>query len=354
MRVVVVGCGVSGLSAGVRLAEDGHDVRIVARDLAQQTTSSVAAAIWYPYRVSSPPESAQDRDLVLEWAGHTLATLIELARVPAAGVTLRRVVELFRDEPDEPWWATAVPDLHWLQPNELARFGGNRRGTEAAEPAAPAGRAARAVPTGLAGPSGDVRAALAFTTPVVEMPIYLDYLCGRLERAGGVIEQRTATSLDAAAREADLVVNCTGAAARELAGDASVTPIRGQVVRVANPGLEQVLLDAGNSGGLTYVVPRSGDCVLGGTAEEDNASPDPDPGTAEAIVRRCATLEPRLAGARVLGHRVGFRPARPGVRLEIERLADGTACVHNYGHGGAGVTLSWGCSGAVAELVRTT
>ena len=48
----------------------------------------------------------------------------------------------------------------------------------------------------------------------------------------------------------------------------------------------------------------------------------------------------------MLGHAVGVRPARPAVRLE--RAGD---VVHCYGHGGAGVTLSWGCADEVIRLV---
>jgi D-amino-acid oxidase len=76
----------------------------------------------------------------------------------------------------------------------------------------------------------------------------------------------------------------------------------------------------------------------------------PDPVTAEAIVRRCAAVRPEIAGARVIEHRVGLRPTRPAVRLERERAADGRLLVHNYGHGGAGVTVAWGCAREAAEL----
>jgi D-amino-acid oxidase len=41
---------------------------------------------------------------------------------------------------------------------------------------------------------------------------------------------------------------------------------------------------------------------------------------------------------------VGLRPVRPSVRLEAEALGGGRRLLHNYGHGGAGVTLSWGCA----------
>ena len=104
--------------------------------------------------------------------------------------------------------------------------------------------------------------------------------------------------------------------------------------------------------GVTYIVPRSEDCVLGGTAEEGRWDTEPAPETAASILRRCAALEPRLGEAEVLEHRVGLRPGRPQVRLELQELPDGTPLVHNYGHGGSGVTISWGCAGEAAGLAR--
>lgn len=45
-----------------------------------------------------------------------------------------------------------------------------------------------------------------------------------------------------------------------------------------------------------------------------------------------------------------MRPSRTEVRLEAEKV-EGRTVVHNYGHGGAGVTLSWGCAEEVVEIV---
>ncbi|MGH8824696.1 MAG: FAD-dependent oxidoreductase [Jiangellaceae bacterium] len=311
MDVVVVGAGVIGLSVALRLQAADLVVRIVARELPFDTTSGVAAAIWYPYRAYPEAE-------VLRWGRHTFAVFEQMAATPSAGVRMGATRELFRDMVPDPWWRAAVPDLRRCRPAEL--------------------------------PDG-YRDGYAFTTPVVEMPVYLDGLWQRFESAGGVIEQRAVESLADAAGAARVVVNCAGLGARELAGDTSVTPIRGQIVRVENPGLDQVVLDEGGEH-VTYIVPRTGDCVLGGTAEEGETGLEPDPRTATAILNRCTALEPRLHGARVLGHRVGLRPGRPAVRLDREDLVDGTPCVHCYGHGGAGVTLSWGCADDVVALVR--
>src|SRR3954454_19208329 len=100
----------------------------------------------------------------------------------------------------------------------------------------------------------------------------------------------------------------------------------------------------------TYVVPRSHDIVVGGSDEEGDWSRTPDPETAERILERTRGLVPELTGAKVLRHKVGLRPVRPAVRLEEERRG-ATRVVHCYGHGGAGVTLSWGCADEVAAMV---
>ena len=54
---------------------------------------------------------------------------------------------------------------------------------------------------------------------------------------------------------------------------------------------------------------------------------------------------------KVFAERVGLRPFRKsGVRLERDQLSDGRTVIHNYGHGGAGFTLSWGCAEEVCGL----
>ena len=163
---------------------------------------------------------------------------------------------------------------------------------------------------------------------------------------------RTVTALDEIFETAGVVVNCAGLGARALAGDASMVAVRGQVVRVEQFGLDRYILDEQSPDGIAYVYPRSNDVVLGGTREPGNERIEPDPETAREIVRRCSLLEPRVAAARIVSHAVGLRPGRPTVRLEAERPGPGRLLVHDYGHGGSGVTLSWGCAEDVAALIR--
>jgi D-amino-acid oxidase len=313
VEILVIGGGVSGLSTGIRLIEAGHQVRIVTRDLPPETTSHIAAAVWYPYK-------AYPEDLVLRWSAETYAELVRLIEAPESGVIMRGGIELFHTPMPDPWWRSAVEGFRRAEAHEL--------------------------PPGFA-------AGFVFRSPVIEMPIYLSYLLGRFTALGGRIEQRAIT-IDAALDQAEALVDCAGLGARELVGDQSMVPIRGQIVRVGQVGLDRFIFDDYGPRGVTYIVPRATDIILGGTAQEGNEDLTPDPPTAQGILERCIALEPRLAGAPILQHRVGLRPGRPTVRLELERRARGRRLVHNYGHGGAGVTLSWGCADAVVALLSST
>lgn len=308
---IVIGCGVSGLSTALRLLEAGLAVEIWARDLPPHTTSNVAAAVWYPYR-------AYPEELVTAWSAVSYRVFVELTSVPESGVHLVHGLELFERPTPDPWWRDALPSFRHARPDEL-----------------PAGYAD----------------GYAIDVPVVETPRYLQYLIGRVQAAGGSIVQRDVQRLAEPLASADVVVNCSGLGARELAGDASLTPIRGQTARVAPRPGGRFLIDEHGPRGLTYIVPRSDGWVLGGTAEEGAEDLTPDPTVERGILARCAALEPGLAGAAVLERKVGLRPGRPAVRLELERPAADRRLIHNYGHGGAGVTLSWGCADAVRALL---
>jgi D-amino-acid oxidase len=165
--------------------------------------------------------------------------------------------------------------------------------------------------------------------------------------------RRRVDRLASLAGQAPALVNATGLAARSLANDPAVHPARGQIVGVANPGLVTSIRDEDHPDGMTYIHPRSKDVVLGGTFQPDDENTDPDPATSEAILKRCIGLVPELAGAPVLWQAAGLRPARHGgarVELDPTALPGGTRVIHNYGHGGAGVTLCWGCADEVTRL----
>ena len=111
--------------------------------------------------------------------------------------------------------------------------------------------------------------------------------------------------------------------------------------------------DESHPGGRAYVHPRSEDCILGGTLERGSWSTEPDPAETTAILERCADIVPALAGAEVIESVAGLRPGRAEVRLERDDSLLPVPVVHDYGHGGAGITIGWGCAQDVAALVGT-
>jgi D-amino-acid oxidase len=308
--VLVIGAGVSGITTALRLAERGHRVLIRARELPHESTSCAAGALWGPV--------VAEHERVTEWSTETLETFRALAVHPETGVRLVPGLEASRTGMAPPVWLRDLPDLSVVDPAVL-----------------PAG----------------YRSGWRYTAPIVDMPIYLTYLVLRAKDAGVQIEQGAAGPLSELPAGYAAVVNCSGADARDLVPDPDVVPVRGQLVVVENPGIHEFFADAEDAAEMTYYLPHGERMVLGSTAHPSRTDRAWDPALADRIVARCVAVRPELAGARVLEHRVGFRPTRSRVRVEREEIGGGSL-VHNYGHGGGGVSLSWGCASAAADLVE--
>jgi D-amino-acid oxidase len=303
MDVTVVGAGVIGLSTALALEERGHDVRLVAAAAHETTTSAIAGAVWFPYRVGPP-------DKVAVWAARTRVWLEELAvAAPESGVDVLVGYEITPDATD-PWWSAATP---------IARV-----------PAPVTG-----------GPS-----AWQFRAPRAQPSLFLPYLASRLRAR---IELRAVTDL--AAEPGDVVINCTGLGARELARDPLLQPLLGQVL-VADRGgvdLTTTITDDRDPENIFYVIPRRDELVLGGCSQPVAPGHEPtlDPEISARIVRQARALGLAIGDVRL--ERVGLRPYRREVRLEREGRV-----IHNYGHGGAGFTLCRGCAEDVAALVGSS
>ena len=316
--VAIIGAGVSGLTCSVVFAENGYGTVIFAKEVAQQTTSGAAAAVWFPY-------DAEPLEKVIPWALQTFAVLADLARVPATGVSMIELRQFSRTrEIQIPNWAiplgvSSVATGLWPVQDRAQRGGYNFKGS------------------------------YAITVPLMDTTIYLDYLANRFVAAGGSIVTNVCfEKIEDVDRKFDLVINCAGIGARELVQDADLEPHRGQVAivpKIDNLSCAIVCDDPP----LMYAIPRANDCVFGGTNE---ASDDlhVDPRSTARILDECSRVL-NIDKPNVLAERVGLRPFRKsGVRLERDRLRDGRTVIHNYGHGGAGFTLSWGCAREVLDL----
>lgn len=306
-HVAVVGGGVSGLASGLKLLEAGFDVTILARELPPHTTSDVAAAFWYP-------DGAGPLGRVRRWAAVSHAEFLRLTAVPQSGVSLKPSVDLAHEPFAPPDWLALM--AAWEPVSYAPNLPGYRT-----------------------------------IVPAINTPTYMPYLLEQFTAHGGQLIQHDVTNLSELTAQFALVVNCAGVWAGELVGDTAVTPIRGQIIRASKPaGLPDEIVHLDAEVYSTYIVPRRDDVILGGSKQRGDWRLAPDPALAEDIWRRCLVLQPALQNAEILEHRVGLRPGRPEVRLEVEEVGDGTAVIHNYGHGSIGHTLAWGCAADVVEL----
>ena len=309
--VAIVGAGVSGLTCGMVFAERGYRTTIFAKEIGQQTTSGAAAALWFPYDV-------EPADKVIPWALETYRTLSDLARNPESGVSMIELRQFSRTEEIQiPDWAHSL-GAHPVIPSEVEE-------------------------------SREFTSGVAINVPLMDTTIYLDYLANCFLRDGGsIIENVRFEKLEDVDPKFDLVINCAGIGARELFHDADLEPHRGQVAIVPRvTDLPYAVVCDGAP--LVYAIPRTNDCVFGGTNELSNDLAV-DSETTARIVADCSRAL-QIEKPNVIAARVGLRPfRRPGVRVERAHLRDGRTVVHNYGHGGSGFTLSWGCANAVFQL----
>ncbi len=305
----VVGAGVIGLTTAVVAQEAGFQVTVYTDRPPTHTTSTKAAASVKPTDV--PFDERTLRVLAASWEDFARLTATE----PAAGVRKHVHWEAASAPIPRPWYLDIMEQVREVQ-----------------RPDVPGGYAF----------------AWAFETFFVDTPIFLPWLVDRMMAAGGRLRSLAFRSLDElAALPYDVVFNCTGLGARALCGDEGLTPVRGQIVLVG----PQRDMDWSIRHDGFYVYPRRGDTVLGGTNEHGMWDEIAESGTIQTILRASLRILPHLTPADIVGTYAGLRPFRAGgIRIEAEER-NGRTIVHNYGHAGAGITLSWGSAREAVGLV---
>ncbi|XP_077991339.1 D-aspartate oxidase-like [Glandiceps talaboti] len=321
--VCIVGAGVVGVSTGVCIQETIPDVEvtIVADKFTPDTTSDGAGGLWEPHALGSTPVH-----LMKQWCDATfkhLSKLLQLEDANDAGVHLASGYHVFREKVRDPDWAGSVYGFRTLTESdeELKMFPGYKY-------------------------------AWFFTSIMCEGPRYLPWLTKRYKGKGGKLVKRHLNSLSELSSKYDVVVNCSGLGAYSLIDDKTMYPIRGQLVRVDAPWVKHfVAFDDF----VYYIFPGDKTVALGGTHQYKDWRQTNDEKDCDKVFDGCCKLVPSLKKSKVLGKWAGLRPGRPTVRLEKEKMnfrGEHMKVVHNYGHGGGGISLHWGCAQDATRLVK--
>lgn len=328
-RVAVVGAGVVGLSTAVNILTSlpTATVTVIADQFASDTTSDGAGGFFRPYM----PDIVKgvDPSLAEQWVRDSWQFYHGLAvspQGPESGNNLVPGICVY-DKPMEEGYSllkSLVADFRVVPHEELQERN-----------------------------LGRYKYGYAFTTVVTQPPKYMAWLMKTFQAAGGRVQRRTVADLTQLASSYDLVVNCCGLRAEAVTSDTGCFPIKGQLVLVDAPWQKEFFFAHDN----IYLVPHDNKLIVGGLRDKGDYSMSADPHVTQRIRSRAEELFPRLKEADTIGVWVGLRPGRErGVRVELDTLNCGGGrklpIVHNYGHGGHGVTLSWGCGIHAARLVK--
>ncbi|KAM7348607.1 D-amino acid oxidase 2 [Cochliomyia hominivorax] len=333
MRVCVLGGGINGFCCAVRILDyykkqqKPIEVTLISEKFTPNTTGDGSAGLWGPYLLGDTPTSK-----VHKWSKGMHDFLEELwlsEDAGEAGICLIPVVRLTTaDTPVDDFWKDIVYGCAPMSDKDIAEYNVNR--------------------------TNKYTNGLYFVTYTSEPRLLLPYLMKRFRKEGGKIIEEKIEDLRKfiETTEYDVIVNCTGLGSQELLKDKDMYPVRGQVSRVKAPWLYYAVLDESDVG--NYIIPNRDSVVLGGTHQENDFNIKVDPVDKKFIIDGCREIVPSLHGAKHLYDWVGLRPGRTNLRLEAEPIKGNKILIHNYGHGGSGVTLAWGCAADVIEILDKT
>jgi D-amino-acid oxidase len=307
-KIAIVGAGISGLSCTYLLCEKNYDITVFAKAYSPDITSDRAAAFWFPYHIRNDKRG-------IEWCQTSYQFYKKLSNDAATGISMKQLIKVLKENviEEEPVWIEFMPEGSYqvIPKKSLAK--------------------------GIA-KAYDVR------VPLIETQIFLPYLKEFLTARKVRFEKTEIKNLDELSSSYNLIINCTGLGARNLCDDASVVPVRGQVGLIETKNDFPIYLD--NETPL-YIVPRKDAMIVGGTYEDNIFEEATDPQTVQRLLDNAYEVFPGLRQQKILGSWAGLRPYRPSVRVERENNI-----IHNYGHGGSGFTLAFGCAQEVVRMIE--
>lgn len=318
-RIAVLGAGVVGITTALLLQEQGLEVTVYTHQDPKETTSIKAGAVFEPYR---PGNMSKEEMLNFVRFG------------------LERYYQVISQNPE----AQTGMRLHTLYSPSIGKTDLSQIPFLEAMPSFK-------LLTGIDVP-GDFQSAvmyegIPFIDPTKALPFFVEEF---LKKDGLIVKTSKVTDLDQFLKEItqDTLINCTGLGSRELVGDLTLRPMRGQIV-VLNRTPDwrhSVLADDGS-----YLFPRMEETILGGTTEIDEWQEITTKDEIQRIITRAQVLWPEInPDLDIARTYAGLRPFRDdGVRIEIEQWGQ-KRVIHNYGHGGSGWTFNWGSAKKVVEL----
>ncbi|XP_023024937.1 D-amino acid oxidase 1 [Leptinotarsa decemlineata] len=325
LKIAVVGAGVIGVTTALEIQNNIRNahVSIIADKLNEDTTSWVAAGLFRPGNSFAGP----NREVTQKWINdsyHHWENIRDSSYGVEAGVAEISGYIFSSEHP-------SIVRNQYIE--KLVPI--YRRATEQELSLCP----------------GQWKYGSFFSTIITQSTLYLPWAVSRFQSSGGELIQKHIDSLQSIGNEFDVIVNCTGLGAKYLCEDYKLVSIRGQVIKMQAPWIKTFFYNDYD----TYIIPGFDGLTLGGTRQYDSYNRNIDKNDGISIRERCMSLVPSLKGGKELKQMVGLRPHRDPVRVEKEILVShgkSIKVVHNYGHGGYGISTAPGTAIYACQLVR--
>lgn len=309
-NIAIIGAGIIGQSSAYQLLEKGYKITIYAQAFSPDITSAKAAAFWFPYYILND-------DRCIRWSQTSYEKYMALSADPATGISLQRLLKVVKQE-------DAAADMSWIDfmPADSCR------------------------PLSASELMDGFRIGHEVYVPLIETQQFLPWLTAYLKDKGVKFIGRKVKDLSELSTNYSWVINCSGLGARELCQDTSLYPARGQVALIG-PQKDMPLFLCEEQ--PFYIVARRDATIIGGTYEEGEWDLTPESETIQSLYKQAVGLFPSLGQSPIIGSWSGLRPFRKRIRVEKEA---GRNIIHNYGHGGSGFTLAWGCAMEVSAMIE--
>jgi len=327
LNICIIGAGTVGLSNAWRIKKDLNDiakvkVTIISEKFYNETTSYGSGGLWEPYQILGTPD-----DKINQWGKDAFDHFLELYNSPygsEAGVQLLTAYNLLEEDQELiiPSWKDIVFNFQVLSNDDLQKMSLPKRFVKG----------------------------FTFGTLVIDQKYYMRYMTNELHKMGiKFIQQKVDRIEELYNSNYDVIINCTGLGSYTLLDDSLMYPIRGQVLRVKAPWMNNVWFFGSPT---RYIIPNVDAVVIGGTAQKGNWDTNSSREDINSILDDVYDVFPSMQNAIIESTWAGLRPGRTPVRLESETIKTNNKdilLVHCYGHGGSGITLAMGCAKDVID-----